>query len=126
MKKLYMDCNQNEKRIVNEKLINVDTKTVKIVGHAKQRMREKNIGYGDLFRVFKSFEVIEIHIKNDDVRVLLRGRLQDRLGRNICLSYSLSNSVVITAYPNMAMDNHTTLNRNNYEDINVESFLKIN
>jgi hypothetical protein len=72
----------------------------------------------------KDFEVIELHQRGWDTRILVRGKAKDRFGKNTCLSLSLVTFRVITAYKNSATDNHYTLHTENYENINVVDLLE--
>ena len=78
----------------------------------------------DVDDCLKSFDVIELHQKGWDTRVLLRGRAKDKLGRNTCMSLSLITFKIITVYKNYENDNHRTLVKENYENIKVEDLLK--
>ena len=123
MKKLYGQLTEDEKLMLDNILKNIDTQNTYIVFHAKQRMKQKNIKFRDVFSVFSNYEIIEVNIpKEDDVRVLLRSKKATQ-GNNICISYGLNNNVVITAYKNSSQDKHRTLIYENYCDFNVMQHL---
>ena len=123
MKKLYGQFTEDEKLMLDNILKNIDTQNTYIVPHAKSRMKEKNIKFRDVFSVFSSYEIIEVNIpKEDDVRVLLRSK-KVRHGNNVCISYSLNNNVIITAYKNSSQDKHRTLVYENYCDFDVMQYL---
>ena len=123
MKKLYGQLTEDEKLMLDSMLKNIDTKNTYIVPHAKQRMKEKNIKFRDVFSVFSNYEIIEINIpKEDDVRVLLRSKKITQ-GSNICISYGINNNVVVTAYKNSLKDKHKTLVYENYCDFDVMQHL---
>ena len=124
MKKLYVDFTNKEKELLKNILKNRKYKGITIVPHAKERMEEKNITFKDVSDALKDFNVIELHQKGWDTRILLRGKAKDRFGKNTCLSLSLITFRVITAYKNSATDNHYTLHTENYEDINVVDLLE--
>ena len=124
MKKLYVDFSNKEKELLKNILKNRKYKRITIVPHAKERMEEKNITFEDVSSALKDFNVIELHQKGWDTRILLRGKAEDGFGRNTCLSLSLVTFRVITAYKNSATDNHYTLHTENYEDINVVDLLE--
>ena len=123
MKKLYGQFTEDEKLMLDNILKNIDTHNTYIVFHAKQRMKEKNIKFGDVFSVFSGYEIIEVNIpKEDDVRVLLRSKKAIH-GSNVCISYGINNNVVITAYKNSSQDKHKTLIYENYCDFDVMQHL---
>ena len=124
MKKLYKEFSTKEKKLLNDILKNRNNKPITIVDHAKNRMLEKGIDKRDISDCLKAFDVIELHQKGWDTRVLLRGRAKDELGRNTCMSLSLITFKIITVYKNYANDNHKTLVKENYKDIEVEDLLK--
>ena len=124
MKKLYVDFTDKEKKLLKNILNNGKNKDVEIISHAKERMIQKHISPRDIAECLKDFEVIELHQRGWDTRILVRGKAKDRFGRNTCLSLSLVTFRVITAYKNSATDNHYTLHTENYEDINVVDLLE--
>ena len=124
MKKLYVDFSDKEKKLLKNILNNGKNKDVEIISHAKERMIQKHISPRDIAECLKDFEVIELHQRGWDTRILVRGKAKDRFGRNTCLSLSLVTFRVITAYKNSATDNHYTLHTENYEDINVVDLLE--
>ena len=124
MKKLYKEFSTKEKKLLNDILKKRNDKSITIVDHAKDRMLEKGINERDILDCLKAFDVIELHQKGWDTRILLRGRAKDKLGRNTCMSLSLITFKIITVYKNYSNDNHRTLVRENYEDIEVEDLLK--
>ena len=124
MKKLYTDFTNKEKELLKNILKNSKNKEMTIISHAKERMVQKHISPRDIAECLKDFEVIELHQRGWDTRILVRGKAKDRFGRNTCLSLSLVTFRVITAYKNSATDNHYTLHTENYEDINVVDLLE--
>ena len=125
MKKLYKEFSTKEKKLLNDILKKKNDKSITIVDHAKDRMLEKGVDERDIDDCLqKGFDVIELHQKGWDTRVLLRGRTKDKLGRNTCMSLSLITFKIITVYKNYENDNHRTLVKENYEDIEVEDLLK--
>lgn len=124
MKKLYVDFTNKEKELLKNILKNRKDKSITIIPHAKERMKEKNITFKDVSNALKDFNVIELHQRGWDTRILLRGKAEDRYGKNTCLSLSLITFRVVTAYKNSATDNHCTLHQENYENINVEELLE--
>ena len=52
MKKLYGQLTEDEKLMLDSILKNIDTQNIYIVPHAKQRMKQKNIKFRDIFSVF--------------------------------------------------------------------------
>lgn len=124
MKKLYGQFTEDEKEMINTILKGIDTKSVRITFHTKSRMKEKDISFRDLFGIFKNYQIIELHEKDGDIRVLLRGIFRDTLGRNTCCSYSVSSNTIITTYKNSFADNHYTLDCNNYIDTDISKLLK--
>lgn len=124
MKKLYKEFSTKEKELLDDILKKKNDKDITIVDHAKDRMLEKGIDKRDVDDCLKSFDVIELHQKGWDTRVLLRGRAKDKLGRNTCMSLSLITFKIITVYKNYENDNHRTLVKENYENIKVEDLLK--
>ena len=123
MKKLYVDFTDKEKELLRNILKNRKDKSITIVPHAKERMQEKSITFRDISNALEDFNVVELHQKGWDTRILLRGKAEDRYGKNTCLSLSLITFRVITVYKNKATDNHYTLQQENYENINVEELL---
>ena len=124
MKKLYKEFSTKEKKLLNDILKKKEDKDITIIDHAKDRMLEKGVDERDIDDCLKAFDVIELHQKGWDTRVLLRGKAKDELGRNTCMSLSLITFKIITVYKNYANDNHSTLVKENYEDIEVEDLLK--
>ena len=124
MKKLYTDFTNKEKELLKNILKNSKNKEMTIISHAKERMVQKHISPRDIAECLKDFEVIELHQRGWDTRILVRGKAKDRFGRNTCLSLSLVTFRVITAYKNSATDNHYTLHTENYENINVVDLLE--
>ena len=124
MKKLYKEFSTKEKKLLNDILKKRNNKSITIIDHAKDRMLEKGVDKRDVDDCLKAFDVIELHQKGWDTRVLLRGKAKDELGRNTCMSLSLITFKIITVYKNYANDNHKTLVKENYEDIEVEDLLK--
>lgn len=124
MKKLYGQFTEDEKEMINTILQGVNTKSVRITFHAKSRMKEKDISFRDLFGIFKNYQIIELHEKDGDIRVLLRGVLKDALKRNTCCSYSISSNTIVTTYKNSFIDNHYTLDCNNYIDTDISKLLQ--
>ena len=123
-KKLYADFTIKEKEILSEVLKKNSNKPIDICYHAKKRMEEKGIEPKDIIEALKSFKIIELHLKDGDVRILIRGEATNDSNKNTCMSLSLSNMRIITVYQNCSMDGHKTLVRDNYEDFNVEDILK--
>ena len=70
MKKLYGQFTEDEKEMINTILQGINTKSVRITFHAKSRMKEKEISFRDLFGVFANYQIIELHEKDGDIRVL--------------------------------------------------------
>ena len=124
MKKLYTDFTNKEKELLKNILKNSKNKEMTIISHAKERMVQKHISPRDVSDALKDFTIIELHQRGWDTRILVRGKAEDRFGRNTCLSLSLVTFRVITAYKNSATDNHYTLHTENYEDINVVDLLE--
>ena len=124
MKKLYVDFTDKEKKLLKSILNNRKDRDIEIISHAKKRMVEKHITSKDVSDALKDFNIIELHQRGWDTRILARGKAKDRFGRNTCLSLSLVTFRVITAYKNSATDNHYTLHTENYEDINVVDLLE--
>ena len=123
-KKLYEDFTIKEKEILSEVLKKNSNKPIDICYHAKKRMTEKGIEPKDIIEALKSFKIIELHLKDGDVRILIRGEATNDSNKNTCMSLSLSNMRIITVYQNSSTDGHKTLIRENYEDLNVENILK--
>ena len=123
-KKLYEDFTIKEKEILTEILKKNNDKPIDICYHAKKRMEEKGIEPKDIIEALKSFKIIELHLKDGDVRILIRGEATNDSNKNTCMSLSLSNMRIITVYQNCSNDSHKTLVRENYEDFNVENILK--
>ena len=123
-KKLYEDFTIKEKEILSEVLRKNSNKPIDICYHAKKRMVEKGIEPKDIIEALKSFKIIELHLKDGDVRILIRGEATNDSNKNTCMSLSLSNMRIITVYQNSSTDGHKTLIRENYEDLNVENILK--
>ena len=123
-KKLYEDFTIKEKEILTEILKKNSDKHIDICHHAKKRMTEKGIEPKDIIEALKSFKIIELHLKDGDVRILIRGKATNDSNKNTCMSLSLSNMRIITVYQNCSMDGHKTLVRENYDDFNVENMLK--
>ena len=124
MKKLYGQFTEDEKKMINIILQGINTKSVRITFHAKSRMKEKEISFRDLFGIFVNYQIIELHEKDGDVRVLLRGNKRDTLRRNTCCSYSITTNTIVTAYKNNFADNHYTLDCNNYINTDISKLLK--
>ena len=124
MKKLYGQFTEDEKEMINTILQKINTKSVRITFHAKSRMKEKEISFRDLFGIFVNYQIIELHEKDGDVRVLLRGNKRDTLRRNTCCSYSITTNTIVTAYKNNFADNHYTLDCNNYINTDISKLLK--
>lgn len=124
MKKLYGQFTEDEKEMINTILHGINTKSVRITFHTRSRMKEKDISFKDLFGVFTNYQIIELHEKDGDIRVLLRGNKRDALGRNTCCSYSVSSNTIITTYKNSFADNHYTLDCNNYINTDISKLLK--
>ena len=123
MKKLYGQLTEDEKLMLDSILKSIDAQNTYIVPHAKQRMKQKNIRFRDVFSVFSSYEIIEVNIpEEDDVKVLLRSKKVIQ-GNNVCISYGLNNNVIITAYKNSLEDKHRTLVYENYSDFNIMQYL---
>ena len=123
-KKLYEDFTIKEKEILSEVLKKNSNKPIDICYHAKKRMEEKGIEPKDIIEALKSFKIIELHLKDGDVRILIRGEATNDSNKNTCMSLSLSNMRIITVYQNCSTDGHKTLIKENYEDFNVENILK--
>ena len=123
-KKLYADFTIKEKEILTEILKKNSDKHIDICYHAKKRMEEKGIEPKDIIEALKSFKIIELHLKDGDVRILIRGEATNDSNKNTCMSLSLSNMRIITVYQNCSMDSHKTLVRENYDNFNVENILK--
>ena len=124
MKKLYGQFTEDEKEMINTILQKINTKSVRITFHAKSRMKEKEISFRDLFGIFVNYQIIELHEKDGDVRVLLRGNKRDTLRRNTCCSYSITTNTIVTAYKNNFADNHYTLDCNNYINTDISKLLQ--
>ena len=123
-KKLYENFTIKEKEILSEILKKNSNKPIDICYHAKKRMEEKGIEPKDIIEALKSFKIIELHLKDGDVRILIRGEATNDSNKNTCMSLSLSNMRIITVYQNCSTDGHKTLVRENYEDFKVEDILK--
>lgn len=124
MKKLYGQFTQKEKEMINTILQGINAKSVRLTFHTKCRMKEKDISFKDLFGVFTNYQIIELHEKDGDVRVLLRGKFRDTLGRNTCCSYSVSSNTIVTTYKNNFADKHYTLDCNNYINTDISKLLQ--
>ena len=123
-KKLYADFTIKEKEILTEVLKKNSNKHIDICYHAKKRMEEKGIEPKDIIEALKSFKIIELHLKDGDVRILIRGEATNDRNKNTCMSLSLSNMRIITVYQNCSTDGHKTLIRENYDDFKVEDIFK--
>ena len=123
-KKLYENFTIKEKEILSEVLKKNSNKHIDICYHAKKRMEEKGIEPKDIIEALKSFKIIELHLKDGDVRILIRGEATNDKNKNTCMSLSLSNMRIITDYQNCSTDGHKTLVKDNYVDFNVENILK--
>jgi hypothetical protein len=78
MKKLYVNFTDKEKELLKSILNNRKNKDVEIIPHAKKRMIEKYITSKDVSDALKDFNIIELHQKGWDTRILARGKAKDR------------------------------------------------
>ena len=99
-KKLYADFTIREKEILTEILKKNSHKHIDVCHHAKKRMTEKGIEPKDITEALKSFKIIELHLKDGDVRILIRGEATNNRNRNTCMSLSLNNMRIINVYQN--------------------------
>lgn len=120
MKKLYTNFTKEEKALLKQIFKEINIKDVTIVNHARERMESKGITESDIYNCLRSFDVIELHQKDWDIRLLLRGRAKDTMGRNTCVSLSLITKRIITAYKNYSTDGHSTLREEEYIDVDVK------
>lgn len=126
VKKHFSQMTNQEKYILRQSIDNLQG--LEIATHVSDRLKEKNICEHDIFRALDNYNIIEYHrrIKGDyaDNRVLIRSKYKFK-GRNICMSISLDNGRLITAYCNYDSDNHSTINMSNYNNnINILKYIK--
>ena len=72
MKKLYANFTKEEKALLKQIFKEINIKDVTIVNHARERMESKGITESDIYNCLRSFDVIELHQKDWDIRLLLR------------------------------------------------------
>lgn len=124
LRKHYCDISSKEKDIINKSL---KGKEFQVTGYTTFRKQERKITEDEINRVFKDYKIIEVHIKNEDVRVLLRGNKVEQGNINICVVVSLTNGRLITCYYNHHKDIHTNLDTSKYTKyINILNLLKNN
>ena len=93
--------------------------------HAKLRMSELNISCNKIKESLKSFNIIEFNYKEaiQEARVLLRStkefKLDDGKFYNLCCVVSLTENDIVTLYWNLINDNHSTINVDRYQDIDI-------
>lgn len=100
----------------------INTKKYILCDHANVRKIDKIITDKEIQETIKNGELVELHYKNGDSRVLLRNR-KSYNGKNICVVLSLSRSEIVTVYSDSANDNHRTLNWRNYTNVSIYNIL---
>ena len=89
-----------------------------------RRVMKRSILHKDIRQAIKDGRVIEFHIVNSSLRILVRGRA-NRRKRCACVVLDITNNTIITSYENYKLDNHKTLNKSLYtKDIDVCSIVK--
>ena len=93
--------------------------------HAKLRTSELNISCNKIKESLKSFNIIEFNYKEviQEARVLIRStkefRLDDGQIYNLCCVISLTENHIVTLYWNLAKDDHSTINFDRYQEIDI-------
>ena len=126
IKVLYKDLDKEEQGKIKNKLNNI--KLGRIYNHCWERMKQKNISVRECYEVLKMYDIIEVNFtykKQNDMRVLLRGRAEDKSGYCTCLVMNISTGDVCTVWKNKATDTHKTLNKCNYLNVNNNLVLTI-
>jgi hypothetical protein len=99
--------------------------TFRFSNYMLKTMNYREISKEDVLDTIKNGNVIELHIKNNDIRVLKRS-IKSYIGYDICVVYGLISKDIITCYKNTAGDNHSTLDLSLYQsDINVKKTLEL-
>ena len=89
-----------------------------------RRVMKRSILHKDIRHAIKEGRVIEFHIVNSSLRILVRGRANKRK-RCACVVLDITNNTIITSYENYKLDNHKTLNKSLYtKDIDVCSVVR--
>ena len=111
-----------EKDLISKCLLN---KEFKFTPYTTFRKQSRKITMDEIRRCLDNNKVIEIHIKDGDVRALLRGNLVEQVNINICVVVSLTTGSMITCYYNSSKDNHYNLDISKYISyLNIVDILK--
>lgn len=121
MRKHFSAMSQQEidilKRIVRNN-------TYAYTAYSIRRVMKRKIIHKDIFNAIKEGRVIELHIKDNSLRILVRGRA-NRRKKCACVVLDITNNTIVTSYENYRLDNHKTLDKSLYiKDIDVYSVVK--
>ena len=101
-----------------------NTNKIKFAKHSMDRVRQKNITKSEVLETIASGACIELHIKGNSPRVLLRKQRWNQT-YDICTVIDVFTGTVVTAYINSTNDTHDTLHEEIYDDeLDVCSIMK--
>lgn len=96
------------------KLVNEKRTMVALGEHMKERTETRGLTAHDIRGALFYGAIIEVNIKNDFPRALMRGRGANKQGEVTCLVLDLRTGVIITSYKNKMDDTHETLDASIY------------
>jgi hypothetical protein len=91
--------------------------------YALRTLNYRDIPKDYVLDTIRNGNIIEVHIKNNDIRVLKRS-LKAYAGYNICVVYGLISKDIITSYKNVVGDNHFNLDLSLYKnEVNIKEIV---
>lgn len=112
-RKHYTSITKREMEFLNYSL---QTKKFVMTNYCGVRVNERRINTTLIDDTIKFGEIIEMHYKDGDIRLLLRKQFGVY---SMCVVVSLCKDNIITVYKNSSSDNHRTLDTQAY-DTNVD------
>lgn len=99
-------------------------KVFKYTDYSLKRVLERNIGYSSVQETIENGQIVEFHYKDGDIRILKRSNHCNHRGHCTCVVYSLLSESIITVYRNDYSDNHITLDKSKYTDVDLQKLIK--
>jgi hypothetical protein len=105
VKKSYKQMNRSEVKALVSRIKRINDCRITLSGHARRRMKERNINEEEIRSVFKNFNIVEFNARNNGtISALIRARNKGQ--HQISLSVDLSSGSILTVYKNHYKDHH--------------------
>lgn len=122
MRKSYKQMTRQEIKCLVTRIKRISDCKIKISNHAYERMQERNVSLDRVYDVFKNFNIIEFHARQDGgISALIRDKYPYE---QVSLSVNLTTGAILTVYKNYSTDTHESVDDGIYnEKLNIVSFL---